>query len=164
MPDTSQGRVTPLVVPPDGMRAPPRGGIVRRLTDAANYVIRGVTPQTWFGPMQPLEPFAPEATSRQWDYPTGINLNYVPRSTEGITFDMMRNLVRSCDVARLVVEARKDQIAALEWTIRVKASSDPLRRGMWQQKDVRRPGAADIPQETRQRIDNITQFLQYPDR
>lgn len=33
-------------------------GVFSRARDAARYVISGVTPSTWFGPLQPLAPVA----------------------------------------------------------------------------------------------------------
>ena len=48
--------------------------VFARLADATRYVITGVSPDTWFGPLQPLAPMAPpEVKGRQWDYPFGAN-------------------------------------------------------------------------------------------
>ena len=48
---------------------------------ATRYVISGVWPDSWFGPQQPLAPQAPpEVKGRQWDYPFGVNISYVPRA------------------------------------------------------------------------------------
>jgi len=52
MPDTSTARVT--AIPPS---------VFARAAQAVRYVITGVTPQTWFGPSQPLAPFAPPETA-----------------------------------------------------------------------------------------------------
>ena len=63
--------------------------VFARLADATRYLITGVSPDTWFGPLQPLAPMAPpEVKGRQWDYPFGANLNssrapkrrFVPRT------------------------------------------------------------------------------------
>jgi len=53
MPDPTVpgARVTPV----------PRG-IATRVGEAVRYMITGVAPTTWFGPMQPLAPMAPEGT------------------------------------------------------------------------------------------------------
>ena len=73
--------------------------VFARLADATRYVITGVSPETWFGPLQPLAPMAPpEVKGRQWDFPFGANLNYVPRSDDGVSFAELRAL----DIGRLV--------------------------------------------------------------
>ena len=59
--------------------------VFARLADATRYLITGVSPDTWLGPLQPLAPMAPpEVKGRQWDYPFGANLNYIPRSEDGV--------------------------------------------------------------------------------
>ena len=66
---------------PEAQRTPVPSNLIARLTTAARYAITGVTPDSWFGPQQPLQPQAPpEVKGRQWDYPFGVNLSYVPRS------------------------------------------------------------------------------------
>ena len=66
------------------IRTPVPENLIARLTAAARYAITGVTPDSWFGPQQPLQPQAPpEVKGRQWDYPFGVNLSYVPRSEGG---------------------------------------------------------------------------------
>lgn len=155
----------PELVP--GARVTPLAGLAQRVTQAARYVISGVTPQSWFGPMQPLAPMAPQdeaagVRGRRFDYSTGINLNYIPRSTEGIKFDDLRQLSYNCDVLRAVIEARKDQMAALDWIIRPRQAPSGYEPHLWY-----RQGAVahkDIPNEQQKRIDAATQFLQYPDR
>jgi hypothetical protein len=71
----------------------PPPSLFARLALAARYVITGVSPDTWFGPQQPLAPQAPpEVKGRQFDYPFGVNLSYVPRATGGISFAELRAL------------------------------------------------------------------------
>lgn len=124
--------------------------LIARLSQAAQYVISGVTPETWFGPMQPLEPMAPaDVAGRRFDYPTGYNLNYNPRLAEPLTFEDLRALADNCDILRSVIETRKDQIEALSWLIRVKADSV----------------TAKMPTPEQQaRIAYITTFMQSPDK
>lgn len=104
------GTVTPL---PDSL--------VSRVAQSLRYIVSGVTPATWFGPSQPPKPGAPEETKgRQFDYRTGANQQISPRAGEAVSFAQMRALADSCDVLRLVIETRKDQLAKLGWTIRAK--------------------------------------------
>lgn len=78
--------------------------------------------EAWFGPHQPLQPVAPkdEVAGRQFDYQTGINLNFKPRSGELVGFSQMRALADGYDLLRLVIETRKDQMAKLPYTFAVK--------------------------------------------
>src|SRR5215831_13794669 len=64
----------------DAVRRPLPPSVFARLSEAARYVITGVSPDAWFGPLQPLAPMAPaEVKGRQWDYPFGANLIYPAR-------------------------------------------------------------------------------------
>ncbi len=116
MPDLSTpgARVSP--VPPS---------LVARVGEAVRYVISGVAPTTWFGPMQPLKPLAPGGTGgRAFDYPVGYNLQYQPRYAEPVSFDDLQALADNCDLLRLVIETRKDQIEGQEWDVRPKKLPD----------------------------------------
>ena len=119
--------------------------VFARLADAARYVITGVSPDTWFGPLQPLAPMAPpEVKGRQWDYPFGANLNYIPRSDDGVSFGELRGLADALPLLRSVIETRKDQIAAQSYAVRPRNRSDS-------------PASS-------QAIDQVTGFLARPDR
>ena len=99
--------------------------VFARLADATRYVITGVSPDTWFGPLQPLAPMAPpEVKGRKWDYPFGANLNYIPRSDDGMSFAELRGLADALPLLRSVIETRKDQIAAQSYAIRARAHVD----------------------------------------
>ena len=119
--------------------------VFARLADATRYVITGVSPDTWFGPLQPLAPMAPpEVKGRQWDYPFGANLNYIPRSEDGVSFPELRGLADALPLLRAVIETRKDQIAAQSYAIRARARGES-------------PDAS-------KSIDAVTCFLARPDR
>ena len=119
--------------------------VFARLADATRYVISGVSPDTWFGPLQPLAPMAPpEVKGRQWDYPFGANLNYIPRSDDAVSFGELRALADALPLLRSVIETRKDQIAAQSYAIRPRAHCDAPASG--------------------KAIDAVTRFLARPDR
>jgi hypothetical protein len=119
--------------------------VFARLADATRYVITGVSPDTWFGPLQPLAPMAPpEVKGRQWDYPFGANLNYIPRAEDGVSFPELRGLADALPLLRAVIETRKDQIAAQGFAIRSRDREDA-------------PASS-------QAIDQVTRFLARPDR
>ena len=119
--------------------------VFARLADATRYVITGVSPDTWFGPLQPLAPMAPpEVKGRQWDYPFGANLNYIPRSEDGVSFAELRGLADALPLLRAVIETRKDQIAGQSYAVRARARSDSS--------------------DASQSIDAVSRFLVRPDR
>jgi len=98
---------------------PVEPGLIARLSGAARYVIAGVTPEGWMSPGQPVEPSAPpsEPAIRTFDYPVGANIRLQPRSTEPIGFGTLRALGDACELARILIEARKKQIKKLTWNI-----------------------------------------------
>jgi hypothetical protein len=109
----------------DAVRRPLPPSVFARLADATRYVITGVSPDTWFGPLQPLAPMAPpEVKGRQFDYPFGANLNYIPRSEDGISFGELRGLADALPLLRAVIETRKDQIAGQNYAVRERARAD----------------------------------------
>lgn len=120
-----------------------RRGFIQRTSDALRYMVTGVGPDTWFGPGQPLQPQAQQAEGRQWDYPFFQNVTYTPRASEGINFQQLRALADNCDLVRLAVETRKDQLSKLRFTI---SNRDP-------DKDDK-----DDP-----RVAQILQFMRKPD-
>ncbi len=127
------------------VRRPLPPSVFARLADATRYLITGVSPDTWFGPLQPLAPMAPpEVKGRQWDYPFGANLNYIPRSDDGMSFAELRGLADALPLLRSVIETRKDQIAAQSYAVRARNRHDS-------------PASS-------QAIDAVTRFLARPDR
>jgi hypothetical protein len=115
-----EGHLTPLT-PGSGSNGP---GFLGRVVAGVRYAIRGVAPDNWFGPLQPLPPVAPAFTQpRRFDYLTGLNIQYRPRGEEGVSFHQMRALADSYDVLRLVIETRKDQVERLRWNIRSKIAT-----------------------------------------
>lgn len=100
-------------------------GLIARAGQAVRYAITGVAPATWFGPLQPIRPMAPDGTAgRAFDYPTGYNLRYRPRSDEPVSFEQLHALADNCDLLRLVIETRKDQIEGQEWDVRPTRRAD----------------------------------------
>jgi hypothetical protein len=94
---------------------------------SARYVIVGVIPETWPGPMQPLQPMTPaEVAGRKFDHPTGDNLTTNPRGSDhsGTSFSDLCAVPDNCNVVRAVIEARKDQPEPLDWNIKLKPDKD----------------------------------------
>ncbi len=82
-------------------------------------IIEGITPETWFSPLQPLPDFAPQSVQgRQWDYQVGYNLQITPRPNDKVTFAKLRALANNCDIMQIIIQNRKDQIEARKWCIK----------------------------------------------
>ncbi len=129
----------------DAIERPLTPNVFARLAQATRYAITGVSPDSWFGPQQPLAPQAPpDVKGRQFDYAFGANLNYIPRSEGGISFAELRALAEALPLLRAVIETRKDQVAAQNYTVRQRAR-------------------ADLP-DASARIDKALGFLARPDR
>ena len=100
----------------------PLTDMVARLTGAWK-VLSGNSPAVWFGPNDPPAPIVtPEqeegVRGRQFDFPVGQNIRMTPRQGEATTFAQMRALADNCDILRLVIETRKDQMAKMKFAIR----------------------------------------------
>ena len=67
---------------------------------------------------------AGELWPRSFDYPTGFNTELSPRATQSVSFRMMRNLAENCDLVRIALQMRKDQIRGLRWDVTVKPGGD----------------------------------------
>jgi hypothetical protein len=79
----------------------------------------------WFGPLNPQAPSAPpEVTGRRFDYPSGYNLNILPRAYEPIQFSDLRAMADGYDVLRTIIETRKDQMAVGQWSIKPRLKPD----------------------------------------
>ena len=63
----------------------------------------------------------PDVKGRQFDFPFGANLNYIPRAEDGISFAELRGLADALPLLRAVIETRKDQIAAQSYAVRARA-------------------------------------------
>jgi hypothetical protein len=102
----------------------------------------------WFGPLNPMSPTAPiEVEGRRFDFPSGYNLNVIPRAYEAVSFSEMRALADAYDILRLVIETRKDQMEKLAWTIKPKL--DHTGKPMTSDNDIA--------------IGQISSFLERPD-
>ena len=82
-----------------------------------NYIGDVDIDYNWFTPFQPVWPFGPPYVGypREWDYPVGVNLEYIPRRLE--LFAMLRAMSQSWGVLRALIEKRKDQLMSIPWSI-----------------------------------------------
>lgn len=72
-----------------------------------------------FSPGQPIQQFFPWGSPPwAWDRPTGYNIATRPRATESrVSFETLKSIYETYDIARLCVEHRQDDIRALDWHI-----------------------------------------------
>lgn len=136
----------------NGSRA--RAAMPPGLTAGANELDRREQPpnfigdvdidRNWFSPFQPVWPFGPPFVDspREWDYPVGVNLDYMPRRFQ--TYQMLRTIAQSWGVLSTVIEARIDELVALPWE--------------FQLKDDKKDSATDP------RIKQLEAFFKKPDR
>ena len=121
MANGSNPQTSPLARPVElGVLTAARAGKPRiKMNLDGSYTVRNVGgPYDWFGPQQPLQPVAQGAAlGRQFDYPVGYNTRITPRLDEPISFAQMKAMADGFDVLRLIIETRKDEVAAQGWKI-----------------------------------------------
>ena len=120
-------------------------GMLARAVAGIRYAVTGKAPE-WMGPGEPVAPQAQEqARGRQFDFPFSVNTQRGTRDTGAISFAEMRALADGCDILRLVIETRKDQMSKLKWEIRPRNNID-------------------TGKETQTRCKTIADFFSYPDQ
>ncbi|MEU1371994.1 hypothetical protein ABZ454_38795, partial [Streptomyces sp. NPDC005803] len=84
----------------------------------AGEEIAGMTQTRPFSPGQPINPYdGYSRTPRTHDFTTGYNIRSRPKSNERVSFDTIRGLVESYDVAQMCIWHRIDSIRALDWSL-----------------------------------------------
>ncbi len=103
---------------------PPAGGTRISLTQRIdNPSGRFLGDWDVMGPGDPIAPAGPEAI-RVWDFPVGINTVVRPRAYEAFGFHELRAFA-NVEMVRLAIETRKDQVEALDWTVKAVAGAPP---------------------------------------
>lgn len=126
-------------------------GLVARLVRGAAYTFTGNA--DWFGPGAPLNPSAPEVIAgRQYDLPISVN-TVNSTKIEGVSFRQLRQFADACDLVRLLIETRKDQVCGLSWMIKPKGGDKNPTRKLGKAKP-----------KTDSRIDDLTTFFAKPDK
>ena len=111
----------------------------------------------WYSPMEPVWPFGPPyyTTPREWNFPVGYNLNYVPKRLE--LMGMLRGMRQSWGVLSTIIETRKDQLLRLPWTVQVRNKPRARSKGVDEIRNFfRRPdGKLSYSQWTRKYLDDL---------
>ncbi len=99
-----------------------------------------------FSPYQPVAPFGPPSIvdAREWDYPTGYNLEIVNRHI--VLGEMLRGIVRGSGIIANELSARVDELVSLPW------------------KFVLKNPAKGVKSEEDPRIKELNAFFKMPDR
>lgn len=131
MPKDSQlppGATSKDIQVPTQATVKPKGPMARAKAVVGRWLLSDVNTSGWFTPQQPINPQAPpDVKGRAFDYQSGYNLNFQPRSTEPIGFAQLRFLADNCDILRLVIETRKDQMASLSWNVKPKDKKQQMK-------------------------------------
>lgn len=108
-------------------KTPIEPGLIARVTGAWKVITGQSQPvvddgSAYFGPSNPMTPqLSPaqdeSARGRAFDFPAAYNTRQTVRSGEAVTFAQMRALADGCDVLRLVIETRKDQLSKMTFKI-----------------------------------------------
>jgi hypothetical protein len=75
-------------------------------------------------PVDPSQPKSGRPLPRQYEYQIGHNLPTSPDSQKLIPFKVLRKLAQSYDIAALCIDARKNEIAGLDWDIVPREDAD----------------------------------------
>ncbi|MCX4750910.1 phage portal protein [Kitasatospora sp. NBC_01287] len=77
-----------------------------------------MTPSAPFSPGTPISPYdGYSRTPRAHEYVTSYNTSARPRSHERVSFDSLRGLIESYDVAQMCIWHRIDSIRSLDWSL-----------------------------------------------
>lgn len=66
----------------------------------------------------------PDVMPWGYRYPYGINLSIRPRGTEALSFANLRGIAKNCEMIRLAIQLKKEQIRGLDWDITVRPGFD----------------------------------------
>ncbi|ANJ48014.1 TPA: phage portal protein [Neisseria gonorrhoeae] len=130
-------------------KTPLSQGFIARVAAGVRYAFTG-NADGWFDAGEPPAPAAQQAEGRRFDYEPFYNVGHSkPREREAVGFAQLRALADNYDVLRLVIEARKDQMECLKWTI--------------QKRDVEST-EDDESQRKDRKVDEAVAFFRSPDK
>jgi len=112
---------------------------------------------TWYSPFEPVWPFGPPnyTTPRDWNFPTGYNLNYIQSRME--LMGTLRGMRASWGILSTVIATRQDQLLSLPWTVQVRGKPRASSKAVDAvKKFFRRPdGQANYGQWARRYLDDL---------
>lgn len=110
---------------PTGKASPVSPGLIARVAGFLNPFSRTGDVEGHEDPFHPGEPPAVEEERevRGWDYDARYNVSLTRPRDNRSTFAQLRHLADGCDILRLAIETRKDQMCRLAWDVRRRGSS-----------------------------------------
>jgi hypothetical protein len=130
-------------------------GLVQRISQNVRgwlgmSILPGGNELPFFPPGKPMEPIAPGAVGRRFDYPVNYNATIRARAYEPIDFGTLRAIAEPAtggwDLIRIAIETRKDQMSKLTFSILPK-----------------KPANTNMRPKSDQRCEKVERFLQRPD-
>lgn len=84
----------------------------------AGEIVAQMTPTTPFGPGAPTSPYDGYSRHpRSQNFASGYNISARPRNHERVSFDTLKGLIDSYDVAQMCIWHRIDSIRSLDWSL-----------------------------------------------
>ena len=119
----------------DGLTIRPLGQLVQALTrysqnlyQSPKDTIRGVEPDTWYSPLQPVTPMGPPGVEpRAFQYYAGQNLLWTPRADAEMSAADLKQIA-TYPVARMAIENVKDAMCMANWEIQPKPEPGESRK------------------------------------
>lgn len=109
-----------IVVKPLGQMVQAMARFGQNLFQPPSNSIRGVEPDTWYSPLQPVEPIGPRGVEpRGFQYWAGQNLLWTPRADAEYSAADLKVLAQY-PLARICIENVKDSIIRVPWTVQLK--------------------------------------------
>jgi hypothetical protein len=115
--------------------------------------IRGLKDDSWYSPLQPVQPLGPPGTEpRGFQTWAGQNLIFTPRADAEFTAADLKTMA-TYPLARICIENVKDTVTRAPWEIQMRARPTESR------KDV-----ANRAKDNKETLNKLNKFFEYPDR
>ena len=111
---------TGLTIRPLGQMVAALNRYGQNLFQPPNDSIRGIDPQQWPTPLQPVKPMAPEGTEpKGFQFWEGQNLLWTPRADAEYSAATLKQLA-TYPLARICIENTKDSLCKIPWEIQLR--------------------------------------------
>lgn len=143
---------TDIIVRPMGPLVAALSRYSQQLFQPPRDTIRGIEPDTWYSPLQPVKPIAPEGVEpRGFQYWAGQNLLWTPRADAELSAADLKQLA-AYPLARIAIENVKDAMTKASWEVQPRPEPGESR------KAARKRGAGD------KGLVKVSRFFERPDR